>query len=87
MGYIIKNNQGLLVTRLTDLGRRKISEGNFKISFYKPANAKVDVDGRESASYNLPSTYGGVLNSALNIKTYFKFYFYIILLYNGFGTK
>ena len=26
MGYIIKNTQGLIVTRLTDTGRKKLSE-------------------------------------------------------------
>ena len=41
MGYIIKDNQGLLVTRLTDLGRRKISEGNFKISYFQIGDSEV----------------------------------------------
>ena len=35
MGYIIKDNQGLLVTRLTDTGRKKISEGNFNIAYFQ----------------------------------------------------
>jgi len=48
MGYIIKDNQGLLVTRITDLGRRKISEGNFKISYFQIGDSEVNytaVDG------------------------------------------
>jgi hypothetical protein len=42
MGYIIKENQGLLVTRLTDVGRKKISEGNFNISYFQIGDSEVN---------------------------------------------
>ena len=42
MGYIIKENQGLLVTRLTDTGRKKISEGNFNISYFQIGDSEVN---------------------------------------------
>ena len=42
MGYIIKENQGLLVTRITDVGRRKISEGNFNISYFQIGDSEVN---------------------------------------------
>ena len=32
MGYIIKDTQGLVITRLTDVGRRKIAQGNFNVN-------------------------------------------------------
>ena len=50
MGYIIKENQGLLITRLTDTGRKKISEGNFNIRYFQIGDSEVN--------YNkLPSSY------------------------------
>jgi hypothetical protein len=50
MGYIIKNTSGLINTKITDVGRRRISEGNFNISLFQVGDSEV--------SYNtLPSTY------------------------------
>jgi hypothetical protein len=34
MGYILKDTEGLVITRLTDVGRRKISQGSFNISYF-----------------------------------------------------
>jgi len=42
MGYIIKDNQGLVVTRLTDVGRRKISQGSFNISYFQIGDSEVN---------------------------------------------
>jgi hypothetical protein len=42
MGYIIKGNQGLVVTRLTDVGRRKISQGNFNVSYFQVGDSEVN---------------------------------------------
>ena len=42
MGYINKNIDGLVITRLTDIGRRKISQGNFKISYFQLGDSEVD---------------------------------------------
>ena len=51
MGYILKNTSGLINTRLTDTGRKKLSEGNFNISYFQIGDSEV--------SYNvLNNTYG-----------------------------
>ena len=42
MGYIIKDTQGLVVTRLTDVGRRKISQGDFNISYFQIGDSEVN---------------------------------------------
>jgi hypothetical protein len=50
MGYIIKNTSGLVNTRVTDTGRQRLSEGNFRISYFALGDSEV--------SYNeLPNTY------------------------------
>jgi len=42
MGYIIKDTQGLVITRLTDVGRRKISQGNFNISYFQVGDSEIN---------------------------------------------
>ena len=50
MAYIIKNTSGLVNTRVTDTGRQRLSEGNFRISYFAIGDSEI--------SYNsLPSTY------------------------------
>jgi hypothetical protein len=50
MGFIIKNTAGLINTRLTDIGREKLSQGNFNISYFQIGDSEV--------SYNtLPTSY------------------------------
>jgi hypothetical protein len=49
MAYIIKNTAGLVNTRVTDTGRQKISEGNFRVAYFAIGDSEV--------SYNLPQTY------------------------------
>ena len=50
MAYIIKNTSGLVNTRVTDTGRQRLSEGNFRITYFAVGDSEV--------SYNeLPSTY------------------------------
>ena len=50
MAYIIKNTSGLVNTRVTDTGRQRLSEGNFRIAYFAIGDSEV--------SYNtLPSTY------------------------------
>jgi len=50
MGYIIKNTSGLINSRMTDTGRKKLSQGNFNISYFQIGDSEV--------TYNvLPSTY------------------------------
>ena len=50
MAYILKNTSGLISTRITDTGRKKLSEGNFNITYFQVGDSEV--------SYNtLPLTY------------------------------
>jgi hypothetical protein len=54
MGYILKNNtQGFLITRLTDVGRQKISEGNFNISYFQLGDSEVNYTADTSTTANL----------------------------------
>lgn len=41
MSYIIKNTSGLINTRLTDVGRRYLSQGNFNISYFQIGDSEV----------------------------------------------
>ena len=50
MAYIIKNTSGLVSTRVTDVGRQKLSQGLFKISYFQVGDSEVSYD-------KLPSTY------------------------------
>ncbi|NBP00308.1 MAG: hypothetical protein EBU90_09320 [Proteobacteria bacterium] len=50
MAYIIKKTSGLVNTRVTDTGRQKLSEGNFRVAYFAVGDSEV--------SYNtLPDTY------------------------------
>ena len=53
MGYIIKGNQGLVVTRLTDVGRRKISQGNFNVSYFQVGDSEVNYQEVPEAPFKL----------------------------------
>ena len=58
MSYIIKDNQGLLITRLTDVGRKKISEGNFNISYFQVGDSEVNYDYTDTnTQINISSNY------------------------------
>jgi hypothetical protein len=50
MTYIIKNTSGLVNTRITDTGRQKLSQGNFKISYFQIGDSEISYD-------KLPQTY------------------------------
>ena len=52
MGYIIKDTQGLVVTRLTDIGRRKISQGNFNISYFQIGDSEVSYTALTDYNYS-----------------------------------
>jgi len=41
MSYIIKSTSGLINTRLTDVGRRRLSQGNFNISYFQIGDSEV----------------------------------------------
>jgi len=57
MAYIIKNTSGLINTRITDVGRRYLSQGNFNISFFQIGDSEV--------SYNAVPNYNQVNNNIL----------------------
>ena len=44
MSYIIKTTSGLINTILTDAARKKISQGNFKISYFQVGDSEVCYD-------------------------------------------
>lgn len=62
MGYIIKNTAGLINTRLTDVGRRNISKGNFVISYFSIGDSEVNYTA--VPNYNL--TNNSILMPAFN---------------------
>jgi hypothetical protein len=51
MAYIIKNTSGLINTRLTDVGRRNIAQGNFNISYFQIGDSEVSYDAAQG--YNI----------------------------------
>lgn len=53
MGYIIKNTSGILNTRITDVGRKAISEGRFNISYFQVGDSEVDYSSSSIASNNI----------------------------------
>jgi hypothetical protein len=57
MAYIIKNTAGLINTRLTDVGRRKLSQGDFNISYFQVGDSEV--------SYTAVPNYNQTLNNIL----------------------
>lgn len=57
MAYIIKNTSGLINTRVTDVGRRNISQGNFNIAYFQIGDSEV--------SYNSAANYNQVNNNIL----------------------
>ncbi len=57
MAYILKDTSALINTQITDVGRRKLSQGNFNISYFQVGDSEVD--------YDLPSTYAQVNNNIL----------------------
>lgn len=76
MGYILKNTDGLLNTRITDVGRRAISRGNFNISYFQVGDSEVDyiTTGITNNNILIPSfpahndTAGGLNINKQNVK-------------------
>lgn len=62
MSYIIKNTSGLINTRITDVGRRNISQGNFNISYFQIGDSEVSYNS--AANYN--QTNNNILMPAFN---------------------
>jgi hypothetical protein len=53
MSYIIKNTSALINTRLTDVGRNKISQGNFNISYFQIGDSEVSYNAVPASNYNV----------------------------------
>lgn len=53
MSYIIKTTSGLLNTRITDLGRKSISRGNFNISYFQVGDSEIDYSVDDPSKYNI----------------------------------
>lgn len=62
MAYIIKNTAGLINTRITDIGRQKMSQGNFNISYFQVGDSEISYSS--VPSYN--QSYSYVLEPAFN---------------------
>jgi hypothetical protein len=62
MAYIIKNTSGLINTRLTDVGRRNISQGNFNIEYFQIGDSEVSY----TAVPNYNQTNNSILMPAFN---------------------
>ena len=62
MGYIIKDTAALINTKLTDAGRKKISEGTFDISYFQVGDSEVCYDCISGADLST----GMVLDSEYN---------------------
>lgn len=62
MAYIIKNTAGLINTRLTDVGRRYLSQGNFNIAYFQIGDSEVSY----TAVPNYNQTNNNILMPAFN---------------------
>jgi len=70
MGYILKNTSGLLNTRITDVGRKSISEGRFNISYFQIGDSEVDYSSPTTIASNnilMPAFCEHNDNSNLNV--------------------
>jgi hypothetical protein len=56
MAYIIKNTSGLVNTRVTDTGRKKLSQGNFKISYFQIGDSEISYD-KLPTNYNYTNSF------------------------------
>lgn len=66
MSYIIKNTAGLINTRLTDVGRRYLSQGNFDIAYFQIGDSEVSYTALQSASPAYNQTNNNILMPAFN---------------------
>ena len=53
MSYIIKTTSGLLNTRITDAGRKAISQGNFSISYFQVGDSEIDYRSTRPTKMNI----------------------------------
>ena len=84
MAYINKTSSGLLNTKLTDVGRRKLAQGRFNIQYFQIGDSEVTY----SAITNWDSTNNNVLEPSFNAqndtgspqsnKQHVKYPFYVL---------
>ena len=63
MAYIIKNTSGLVNTRVTDTGRKKLSQGRFNVAYFQIGDSEVSYD-KLPTNYNYSNSF--VLEPAFN---------------------
>lgn len=63
MGYLIKNTSGIINTKLTDTGRKKLSQGLFNVAYFQIGDSEVSYNGLENF-YNQSET--NILDAAFN---------------------
>ena len=83
MAYIIKNTSGLINTRLTDVGRRKLSQGDFNIKYFQIGDSEVNYKAipnyNQTNSFILEAAYNAQNNagSPQSNKGHVKYPFYL----------
>ncbi len=83
MSYVLKNTSGLINTKLTDTGRRKLSQGNFNISYFQVGDSEVSYDAipsfPQANSYVLEPSFNSSNISGVpeSNKQYIKYPYYV----------
>jgi len=83
MGYILQNTSGLISTRITDVGRRKISQGNLNIQYFQIGDSEVSYTGTTNSvsttSKILMPPYNAQNNNGYpqSTKNYIKYPYYM----------
>ena len=83
MGYILQNTSGLISTRITDVGRRKISQGNLNIQYFQVGDSEVSYTGTTNSvsttSKVLMPPYNAQNNTGYpqSTKNYIKYPYYM----------
>ena len=83
MGYILQNTSGLISTRITDVGRRKISQGNLNIQYFQIGDSEVSYTGVTNSVSTTSKVFMPSYNSQNNTgypqstKNYIKYPYYM----------
>jgi hypothetical protein len=67
MAYIIKDTSALLNTQITDLGRLRLSQGNFNISYFQLGDSEVCYDCISNANLTTLQVFVPEYNAANNV--------------------
>jgi len=83
MGFILQNTSGLISTRITDVGRRKISQGYLDIQYFQIGDSEVSYTGAtdsvSTTSKILMPSYNSQNNTGFpqSTKNYVKYPYYM----------